>query len=78
VLSGELGVSQAFLAIWYIGDGHMDVSEVAVYPFIYRTQKRYSQPNIYNPTNNEISLTVYNMHLYCDHTVYSFPLYTFL
>jgi len=33
---------------------------------------------MYNPTNNEISLTVYNMHLYYDHTVYSFPLYTFL
>jgi hypothetical protein len=31
VLSGELGVSQAFLARWYIGGGYMDVSEVGVY-----------------------------------------------
>jgi len=29
VLSGELGVSQAVLARWYIGGGHMDVSEAA-------------------------------------------------
>ena len=28
VLSGGLGVSQAFLARWYIGGGHMDTSEV--------------------------------------------------
>jgi len=27
--------------------------------------------NIYNPTDNEISLKVYNMHLYYDHTLYS-------
>ena len=27
---------------------------------------------MYNPTENEISLTVYNMHLYYDHTTYSF------
>ena len=33
VLSGELGVLQAFLARWYIGGGNMDVSEVVV--FIY-------------------------------------------
>ena len=33
---------------------------------------------MYNPTDNEISLKDYNMHLYCDHTVYSFLLYTFL
>ena len=33
---------------------------------------------MYNPTDNDISLTVYNMHLYYDHTVYSFPLYTHL
>ena len=37
---------------------------------IFRSQKMY--------TNNEISLKVSNMHLYYDHTVYSFPLYTFL
>jgi len=30
VLSGELGVSQAFLARWYISGGYMDVSEVVV------------------------------------------------
>jgi len=33
---------------------------------------------MYNPTDNEISLEVYNMHLYYDHTVCSFPLYTFM
>ena len=38
----------------------------------------YFQLNMYNPTDNEISLKVYNMHLYCDHTLYSFPLYIFL
>jgi len=31
VLSGELGVSQAFLARWYIGGGYMDVCEVVVF-----------------------------------------------
>jgi len=31
VLSGELGVSQAFFTCWYIGGGYMDVSEVAVF-----------------------------------------------
>ena len=30
MLSGELGVSQAFLARWYIGGGYMDVSEVVI------------------------------------------------
>jgi len=30
MLSGELGVSQVFLARWYIGGGYMDVSEVVV------------------------------------------------
>jgi len=33
---------------------------------------------MYNTTDNEISLKVQNMHLYYDHTLYSFPLYTFL
>jgi hypothetical protein len=31
VLSGELGVSQAFLARWYIGGVYVDVSEVVVF-----------------------------------------------
>jgi len=31
MLSGELGVSQAFLARWYIGGGYIDVSEVVVF-----------------------------------------------
>jgi len=33
-LSGELGVSQAFLAHWYIGGGYMDVSEVVVFMIV--------------------------------------------
>jgi len=33
VLSGKLGVSQAFLARWYIGGGYMDVPEVVVFYF---------------------------------------------
>jgi len=33
---------------------------------------------MYNPTDNEILLQVHNMHLYYNHTVYSFPPYTFL
>jgi len=28
VLGGELGVSQVFLARWYIGGSYMDISEV--------------------------------------------------
>ena len=31
VLSGELGVSQAFLVRWYVSGGYMDVSEVVVF-----------------------------------------------
>ena len=31
MLSGELGVSQAFLARWYVGGGYMNVSEVVVF-----------------------------------------------
>ena len=35
MLSGELGVSQAFLARWYIGGGYMEVSAVVVlYDFV--------------------------------------------
>ena len=34
MLSGELGVSQAFLARWYIGGGYMDVSEVVVFMIV--------------------------------------------
>jgi len=30
-----------------------------------------------NPTDNEISLQVHNMHLYYDHILNSFPLYIF-
>jgi len=33
VLSGELGVSQAFLRRWYIDGGYMDVSEVVVFMY---------------------------------------------
>ena len=33
---------------------------------------------MYNPTHKEISLKVYNMHLYYDHTLYTFPPYKFL
>ena len=31
VLSGELGVSQAFLARWYFSGGYMDIPEVVVF-----------------------------------------------
>ena len=31
MLRGELGVSKAFLARWYIGGGYTDVSEVVVF-----------------------------------------------
>jgi hypothetical protein len=31
MLSGELGVSQAFLSCWYISGGYMDVSEMVVF-----------------------------------------------
>jgi len=40
VLSGELGVSQVFLARWNIGGGYMDVSEVVA---IYDCGKLYVQ-----------------------------------
>ena len=31
MLSGELGMSQAFVARWYVAGGYMDVSEVVVF-----------------------------------------------
>ena len=31
MLNGELGVSQALLARWYVGGGYMDVYEVVVF-----------------------------------------------
>jgi len=40
MLSGELGVSQAFLARWKIGGGYMDVTEVVVF---YDCGKKYIQ-----------------------------------
>ena len=43
MLSGELGVSQAFLARWYIGGGYMYVSEVVVF---YDCGKIYVQNSI--------------------------------
>jgi hypothetical protein len=33
VLSGEFGVSQTFLARWYIGGAYMDVTEVVVFMY---------------------------------------------
>jgi len=46
VLSGELGVSQAFLVRWYIGGGYMDVSEVVVFYDFGKTyvQTKYPWP----------------------------------
>jgi len=43
VVSGEPGVSQAFLASWYIGGGYMDVSEVILF---YDCGKIYVQNRI--------------------------------
>ena len=40
MLSGQLGVSQEFLARWYIGGGYIDVYEVAVF---YDCGKMYVQ-----------------------------------
>ena len=31
MLSGELGVSQAFMVRWYIGGGNMDISAVVIF-----------------------------------------------
>jgi len=31
MVSGEIGVSQAFLVRWYVGGGYMDVYEVVVF-----------------------------------------------
>ena len=42
MLSGELGVSQAFLARWYIGGGYMDVSEVVVFTIVAKYMSRTS------------------------------------
>ena len=42
VLNGELGVSQAFLARWYIGVGYMDVSEVVVFMIVAKYTPRTS------------------------------------
>ena len=58
MLSGDLGVSQAFLARWYIGGGYVDVSEVHVF---------YDCGKICVLTHPTPSLTAYNtvgmMHL---------------
>jgi len=40
MLSGEVGVSQAFLARWYIGGFYVDVPEVVVF---YDCGKMYVQ-----------------------------------
>ena len=42
MLSGELGVSQAFLARWYIDGGYMDVSEVALFMIVAKYTPRTS------------------------------------
>ena len=34
MLSGELGVSQAFLACWYIDGGYMDAFEVVIFTIV--------------------------------------------
>jgi len=44
MLSRELGVSQAFLARWYIGGGYMDVSEVVVFYGCGKYTSRTSMP----------------------------------
>jgi len=46
VLGGELGVSQAFLALWYIGGGYMDVSEVVVFMIVAKYTSRTSIPGL--------------------------------
>jgi len=42
MLSGELGVSQAFLAHWYISGGYVDVSEVVVFMTVAKYMSRTS------------------------------------
>jgi len=42
VLSGEQGVSKAFLEQWKICDGYMDVSDVAVFLWQYKYTSRKS------------------------------------
>ena len=51
---------------------------ICIYIHFYTLLRRgtFSSICVIQPT--EISLKVYNMHLYYDHTLYSFPLYTFL
>jgi len=40
VLSGELGVSQVFLARWFISGGYMDGSEVVVFMIVAKYTSR--------------------------------------
>jgi len=42
VLSGELGVSHAFLARWYIGGSHMDTSDVMYFIIVAKYTSRTS------------------------------------
>ena len=50
VLSGGLGVSQAFLARWYIRGSYMDVSDV----FVFMTVAKYtSRTSILGPSGGE-------------------------
>jgi len=44
VLSGEVGVSQAFLEGWYNGGGYMDVSEEVVFYDCGRTHVQNKYP----------------------------------
>ena len=58
MLGGELGVSQAFLALWYIGGGYI---EVVVF---YDCGKMYAQNSILSPDPSLIaSNTTGMMHL---------------
>ena len=46
MLSGELGVSKAFLASSYIGGGYMDVSEVVIFMIVAKYTSRTNIPSL--------------------------------
>jgi len=56
VLSGELGVSQAFLTRWYIGGGYTAVSEVVVFMVVAKYTSRTVHVSLAYPMENLLAV----------------------
>ena len=56
MLSGELGVSRALLAHWYIGGSYVDVSEVVVFMIVAECTSRTVQVSLACLVENLLAL----------------------